>query len=538
MSSLIDNDPTRIYVNLNACAGSALPSTPGADLPTASYVDSRGQFIVERANKYKLSVLRLVVSGCGSYFPLGFCPVQSGQSDVNLSVWGFTPSLTWTGQPGVFPDDSTELTLGSLPIQFLARTQSKAAPYVAFSDTITSGTAYANSKALATAITTALAASTDPIISKITASINTSGCLSFALATGAQAPGVAFAFVPQGFAFTLGLPLNAQTQTLWSDPTSFSITMPNICANPPTYPVTGRVLTWTSTPFTQYLTYVNEDESAPQPAPPLVQQTDSSYYWMYSFQRYCDMFNAASQQAMATLQAQFAEWWTAQAFATPCPGLQTQAPTLSYNATTKLFKLQGDPWSCGPVGTFYPATGAQSAPFYSPTPSEEFSLTLLEQLADLFLFPAQSYDAVGSTIVAWDASGACAQEFGTTPSWSPVQSVVLLTSLITTLPEAVAPAQYVGESLQGTLGASESPSEGQITDVALTLDSASDYRGFQIYYAPSAEYRWIELTSSQPIRQLDLRLAWRSRWGTVTPVVMPPNSSFSAKILLQRKDIP
>lgn len=514
----------RVYINLNCAAGSSLPGVPGADLPLASYTDSRSQNIVDHANEYKLSVLRLVIDGAGRALPLGYASIQTGQPNPNLTVWGFSPSITLLGGSW-FPIGSNIVVPASPPqeLGFLVRTQLNAAPQS--TATITIPPATYTTTTYAAQVTALLAALADPVLNQITCSVlSPSGCLTFKLAAGAQAPGLQFAFVSQGYPYTLGLPDGtANGGALWSDPTTFTLSFPNSLGNP------TNIRLWTSTPFTQYLEFSPEDLSQQVPPAPTTVQTESAYYWIYSYQAFCNMFNVASVKAMATLNAQFAVWWLAQAFTTPFPGLATKAPTLSYDPTSHLFTLNGDLWSCGPSRT--------SAPFYAPTPSEKFSISLLEQLADLFCFKG-NFDVSGSTIIEWDSKGACTQEYVSTASlMCPVQSIAVLSSLLPVVPEGVSPPQLLGSGIPS--GVPSTPTEAQVTDFSITLSEASDWKAGQLFYSPAAEYRWCELSSGGPIRQIDLRLAWRNRLtGSLVPLQLPPNSSISCKLLLQRRDIP
>ena len=70
-----------------------------------------------------------------------------------------------------------------------------------------------------------------------------------------------------------------------------------------------------------------------------------------------------------------------------------------------------------------------------------------------------------------------------------------------------------------------------ITD--LVTDEQS-YRG-SLLYVPSAEYRWISLTTSRPISQFDIQVYWRSKIGSLIPFTLPSGGSCSMKVLFRKK---
>jgi hypothetical protein len=77
-----------------------------------------------------------------------------------------------------------------------------------------------------------------------------------------------------------------------------------------------------------------------------------------------------------------------------------------------------------------------------------------------------------------------------------------------------------------------------ITDIALDTaqSGADDYRQF-IYYAPAAEYRMSDLSSSpQEIRNIDIQVFWKNRLDNeLYPVNMYNLSSVSIKMLFRHK---
>jgi hypothetical protein len=125
--------------------------------------------------------------------------------------------------------------------------------------------------------------------------------------------------------------------------------------------------------------------------------------------------------------------------------------------------------------------------------------------------------------------------------WSPISSIVFTTSLIPIKFEAASAPNILGT---GNLGDSAPTSRSAftpiITDVALdtVLGGADSYRQF-IYYAPAAEYRMSDLSSSkQEIRNIDVSVFWKFRLnGELYPINMFNLSSVSIKMMFRKKNI-
>ena len=133
------------------------------------------------------------------------------------------------------------------------------------------------------------------------------------------------------------------------------------------------------------------------------------------------------------------------------------------------------------------------------------------------------------------------QDYSSTDSlWSPVSSIVFTSTLLPVKTEATGAPVVLGV---GNIGFSQatSPSAFQpiITDISLDTSSgnADSYRRF-IFYAPSAEYRLSDFSSSkQDIRNIDIQVYWKNRMDNkLYPINMFNLSSVSIKIMFKHKD--
>jgi len=129
------------------------------------------------------------------------------------------------------------------------------------------------------------------------------------------------------------------------------------------------------------------------------------------------------------------------------------------------------------------------------------------------------------------------QDYSSTSSlWSPIESIVFTTTLIPVVNEYVGQPQRFGDSNDASSSTTQNAFQPIITDIALPMGSADDYRHF-VEYVPSAEYRMISLSSSnQEIKNIDVQVYWKNRMdGSLIPVQMFNLSSISMKMMFRRK---
>jgi hypothetical protein len=129
------------------------------------------------------------------------------------------------------------------------------------------------------------------------------------------------------------------------------------------------------------------------------------------------------------------------------------------------------------------------------------------------------------------------QDYESTSSlWSPITALVFTSTLIPVYAEQVGAPIIYGEGNDGTNNQSTNAFQPIVTDIALPLDNAANYRGF-IEYVPSAEYRMASFTSSrQEIRNIDIQVFWKARLdGNLYPLRMFNLSSVSIKMMFRKK---
>jgi len=125
--------------------------------------------------------------------------------------------------------------------------------------------------------------------------------------------------------------------------------------------------------------------------------------------------------------------------------------------------------------------------------------------------------------------------------WSPVSSIVFTSTLLPVKSEATGAPVVLGTGNIGQSSATvQSAFQPIITDISLDtsqLGGTAAYRQF-IYYAPSAEYRLSDFsTSKQDIRNIDIQVYWKNRLDNqLYPINMFNLSSVAIKVMFKRKD--
>jgi hypothetical protein len=175
-----------------------------------------------------------------------------------------------------------------------------------------------------------------------------------------------------------------------------------------------------------------------------------------------------------------------------------------------------------------------------------------QNVSDFRLTPYTGVAPLGYSPVALDGSAItpnminrvyyiAQQDYSSTDSlWSPVSSIVFTSTLLPVKAEATGQPVVLGV---GNLGFSQATVQSAfqpiITDIALDTvnGNADSYRKF-IFYAPNAEYRLSDFTSSkQEIRNIDIQVFWKNRLDNqLYPISMFNLSSVSIKVMFKHKD--
>lgn len=122
------------------------------------------------------------------------------------------------------------------------------------------------------------------------------------------------------------------------------------------------------------------------------------------------------------------------------------------------------------------------------------------------------------------------QELSTIDTWCPINAVVFTSN---TLPIVI--NQF---SANTTLGKQPAPTAIGNDFALIITDLQTNQQGYKpnILYNPSAEYRRIDMTGNQGIRNIDINVFWRTKTGLLIPFVLGSGGCASLKILFEKKE--
>jgi hypothetical protein len=296
-----------------------------------------------------------------------------------------------------------------------------------------------------------------------------------------------------------------------------------------------------------YVEFQPESVGAKDPVPPLTRQDfNTKYYFVYTYSHWVDLCNQTLVTALSQIQTDFQTFWTAEGGIGIAPTLTTKVPYLTYSPTTGLFSLYADKYGYG---------GASRTSITNPNDNENFELYmnsnqfgLLSNFNNLY-YGQDNLNGKDNQILFKDILGTntytysgtnywiAIQDYQSTSSlWCPIGSIVFSTTLIPIIPEQIGEPVRYGES-NIVIPYSAPPNfQPIITDIALPLTNAHEYRGF-VEYAPQAEYRLSSFTSSrQEVRNIDIQVFWKNRLdGNLYPISMFNLSSVSVKMMFRKK---
>ena len=129
------------------------------------------------------------------------------------------------------------------------------------------------------------------------------------------------------------------------------------------------------------------------------------------------------------------------------------------------------------------------------------------------------------------------QEFPSIPLWSGIENFTWTTSININGSNINPPIIYTGNGI--ATGATSNSSLNIISDFQIGLDKG--YENFPtINYAPTSEFRLIDILASGPLTSFNLQCYWKDKNGNYRRMLLPKGTGGSIKILFRRKafDVP
>lgn len=282
-----------------------------------------------------------------------------------------------------------------------------------------------------------------------------------------------------------------------------------------------------------YLIWKPSHKEVPVPVAPSVNsngfQTDSIYYYGYSFQHVCEIINTALATAMTALKT---------AVGSP---INTVLTPFMYIDSNNKFHIVADNAHFN-----YLSTGNHIRIYFnralfgllSSFPAIRNSISNVNQnIYQIKITGANNNYLTKNTY--WDNSNSIVfidfpQEFSTLSSFNPIASLIFTTSQIPVVPNQIsAPLIFNNNQLVSDYNQNNLTSQ-IITDMVNNDDYS--YKP-NLLYNPSAEFRRISLTSNRPLNNIDIMVYWKNKRGELKPFYVWSGGSASIKILFEKKKL-
>lgn len=279
-----------------------------------------------------------------------------------------------------------------------------------------------------------------------------------------------------------------------------------------------------------FVNYINYNLDQPSPNPPLdFQDLTSAYYYVYSYQQWAEMLNAALQSCFNSLNAAV----IAAGGVLPTPN----APFLEFDPTGLVFILNADE-----VG--YARTLANPIKLFCNSPLQtlvsSFQFTRFGNGPTIingknYQFLIYNNNDTNQLILPTYTALQMYQEGSTAALMNPIQSIVFSTSLVPVVQENVSVPKVWGSDTGLFNTGNNSNIASILTDFQVPFAPDNRYQP-DIVYSPAGEYRLIDLFGVSPLSSLDLQISWKDQFGNLHPLYLGAGCSANLKLMFRRKD--
>jgi hypothetical protein len=120
-----------------------------------------------------------------------------------------------------------------------------------------------------------------------------------------------------------------------------------------------------------------------------------------------------------------------------------------------------------------------------------------------------------------------------------VTSVVITTSNLPIIFEITPSSIQIQNQLTNSITSNQfNNSQSIITDfIPLTGIDTQGTSRFRVEYAPTSQYRYFQINSTQPLYNMDFNIYWTDKFGNQYPVVLSAFQVVTIKIVFIKKEI-
>lgn len=279
-----------------------------------------------------------------------------------------------------------------------------------------------------------------------------------------------------------------------------------------------------------FVNYINYNLDQPLPRPPITfQDITSEYYFVYSYQVWAEMLNAALVQCFNDLNTAVIAAGGTLPTANP-PFLEFDPSALTFNLNADV--LAFDRSLANPINLFC------NAPLYTLLSSFQFikyGYGPSIQAGKNFQFIIYNNNDTNILNLPTGNFIQMYQEGSTVALMNPISSISFFSSLVPVVQENVSVPRIFGTDTNLLNIGNNSNIASVITDFEVSVSPDNRYQP-NISYSPQGEYRLIDLYGTSPLSSLDLRVSWKDQFGGLHPLYLGAGCSANLKIMFRRKD--
>jgi hypothetical protein len=254
---------------------------------------------------------------------------------------------------------------------------------------------------------------------------------------------------------------------------------------------------------------------------------EDEYYHLNTIQPFINMINTAFENCFSQLKSQvalpsnnppFMEYDSSSGKSSINAEIQTFDEKQTHN-TVKIFFNS-------PLFTLFNSYDAQFLGF-NRVNNDNYRIRIINNGNLSNKTPAGNLQGAITTYVVVDP------EFSHLSIICPVQNIVFTSSSLPIVP-SMSSAPLVGDdTITLHSGGNNSLLENVITDMAVPTDNYGWKNSIE--YAPTAEYRLIDMYGNQPLNSIQINCYWKDQLGQLHPFKIASNCSCNLKIMFRKK---
>lgn len=286
-----------------------------------------------------------------------------------------------------------------------------------------------------------------------------------------------------------------------------------------------------------HIQYVAADITQKIPSPPLqAQDLTSNYYYIFSYQQWIRMINTAFTTCLTNLTQLVLAGGGG-----PMP--TNNPPFMEFNLDTQIANINADEngyniLNASSIRIYF---NTAMATLYNNFPLKKFGYDKPGSSPILPLsggrnFQLEVLNIQNSNILNLPTYNALQiyQEGTTTGLLNPIQSIVFTTGMFPIYNENVSVPEIFNSNTEFNKNNNNNLISPIITDFVVPWSATNQYRQ-TIEYAPSGEYRLVDMFGRKPLDSIQIQVYWKDIYGGLHPFDVDSGCSGSVKLMFRKK---